>query len=462
MIARLARFVLRAAVWAVDRFYEVGRVGSSIPSGPILIIANHPNSLMDGLIVMKVAGRRVRPLGKAPLFEQSILGDILRGLDALPVYRPQDYPGETWRNESTFSAAVAALGDGDAVLIFPEGLSHSETRLAKIKTGAARLALEAEEAADWKLGLRIVPIGLTYQRKHAFRGAVAVSIGEPLLVAGWRERRERDAWGTVESLTAAMREALEDVTVNVPTRQDRVLVETAEKLYAAEKGLSSARAREGLAPRLRRLQRFARGLALLRVTDPEAYEKLAAQVQSYRHRLLLLGVSEGELPRRFPPSVVLRYVVVEGVILLLGLPLAVAGTVVWYLPYKSPKLSLDLYRPVYEAVASVKLATALVAFPLTYAAWLALAWWAGGVRALVVVAIVLPLLGLVALFWRNRWSAVREDVRVWWRALRARRLRGEMVRRRQELVREFDELARRWQAERGSAGASARPSGHNN
>ncbi len=102
----------------------------------------------------------------------------------------------------------------------------------------------------------------------------------------------------------------------------------------------------------------------------------------------------------------------------------------------------------YEAVASIKLATALVAFPLTYSAWLALAWWVGGARALVGTAVVLPLLGLVALSWRNRWSAVREDARIWWRALRARRLRGEMVRRRGELVREFDELARRWQAER--------------
>ncbi len=57
-------------MWALDRFYEVGRLGREIPQGPVLLIANHPNSVMDALVVMKVARRRVRPLAKAPLFEQ--------------------------------------------------------------------------------------------------------------------------------------------------------------------------------------------------------------------------------------------------------------------------------------------------------------------------------------------------------------------------------------------------------
>jgi 1-acyl-sn-glycerol-3-phosphate acyltransferase len=448
VVASISRFVLRAASWALDRFYDVGRVGRSIPEGPVLVIANHPNSLMDGLVVLKVAGRPVRPLAKAPLFEQALIGNVLEGLGALPVYRPQDFPGETWRNDSTFDAAVAALLRHEAVLVFPEGLSHSGVQLARMKTGAARIAFAAEEAAHWQLGLRIVPVGLTYHRKHAFRGRVAAAVGRAFEAATWREMRQRDERAAVESLTAAMRESLEKVTLNLPTQEDRLLIETAESLYAAEKGLRRPRASERLAPRLPRLQRFAEALAWLYVTDPECYARLAAAVRAYRRRLRQLGVSEGEVPADFPPHIVLRYALLQGGLLLLALPLAALGTVAWYLPYLAPRLTLRLYRPPYEAVATTKLATSLITFPLTYAAWLAAAWWIGGLAVLAGVAVLLPLAGVVALSWRDRWRRVREDARIFWRTVRRRELRAELIAWRAALVTEFDSLESQWQEER--------------
>ncbi len=450
VIGSLSRLVLRWAMWALDHFYEVGRVGEPIPDGPALFIANHPNSVIDGLVVMRIAGRPVHPLAKASLLEEPLIGHVLKGLKAIPVYRPQDYPGETWRNEGSFEAAVDALRRGDAVLIFPEGLSHSEERLARMKTGAARLAFEAEEAAGWRLGLRVVPVGLTYHRKHAFRGRVAAAVGRPLEVAAWREMRERDEWGAVETLTAAMREALETVTLNLPSREDRALLEVAEALYATEKRLAKPRARPGLAPRLPRLHRFAEALAWLHVTDEEGYRRLVAAVRTYRRRLALLGVSEGDLPERFPPASVVRYTLVQGLVLLVGLPLAAAGTVAWYLPYKSPRVSLAVYRPPYEAVASFKLATALLVFPLTYVFWLAVAWWIAGWPGALAAALALPVAGLAALHWRDRWRSVREDARIFLRSVRRRTLRQQLASRRHTLVAEFEAVNRRWQAERRS------------
>jgi 1-acyl-sn-glycerol-3-phosphate acyltransferase len=437
-------------MWALNRFYEVGRVGANVPDGPVLVIANHPNSGMDALVILKVAGRRVRPMAKAPLFAEPLIGHVLKGLAALPVYRPQDFPGEMWRNERTFAAAVDALLRREAVLIFPEGLSHSEARLARMKTGAARLALQAEEAADWKLGLRVVPVGLTYHRKHAFRGRVAAAVGRPLEVAGWREMRRRDEWEAVESLTGAMREALEKVTLNLPAPGDRELLETAETLYAAHKRLAGPRAREKLAPRLPRLQAFAEALAWLYVADPDRYARLSLAIRNYRTRLALLGVKEGELPERFSPGGVVRYAAVQGLALAVGLPLAALGTLAWYLPYKSPRVSLSIYRPAYEAVATFKLATALLAFPATFAVYLFAAWWVAGLTGLTATAAVLPIAGVVALRWRDRWRAVREDTRVYWRSVRRRTLREHLVSRRRALVVEFEELARRWQEERQS------------
>ncbi|HSG81196.1 MAG TPA: 1-acyl-sn-glycerol-3-phosphate acyltransferase [Gemmatimonadota bacterium] len=447
MIASLSRFALKVALWAVDRFYEVGRVGRAIPDGPVIIIANHPNSLMDGLMVLKVAGRQVRPLGKAPLFEHPLFGHVLEGLGALPVYRPQDFPGETWRNDNTFAAAVGSLQRGEAVLIFPEGLSHSGVQLARMKTGAARIAFAAEEATNWQLGLRVVPVGLTYHRKHSFRGRVAAAVGRSFEVVSWRESRQRDEWGAVESLTSAMREALEKVTLNLPTEEDQVLIETAEALYAAEKGYTQPRSRERLAPRLPRLQRFAEALAWLYVNEPDQYARLTRSMRDYRDRLRQLGVREGELPKRFPATGVIRYALAQSLLLFIGLPLAALGTVVWFLPYKSPRLAISFYRPQFEAMATLKLASALVAFPFAFAIWLAVAWWAGGLGGMFVAAVALPLLGVVAVRWRDRWSRVREDARIFFNVIRKKTQRDELVRERKTLVQEFESVAARWQQE---------------
>ncbi len=145
---------------------------------------------------------------------------------------------------------------------------------------------------------------------------------------------------------------------------------------------------------------------------------------------------------------VLRYALSQGLILLVALPLAALGTAAWYLPFNSPRVTFAIYRPAYEAVASLKLATALLAFPLMYALWLALAWLVAGLVGLIITALTAPVVGLVALRWRDRWGRVREDVRVFWRAIRKKELRQQLVERRRALVAEFEAVAESWRAER--------------
>jgi 1-acyl-sn-glycerol-3-phosphate acyltransferase len=154
----IARIVTRLVGWAASIFLRIERAGPAVPPGPALVVANHPNSLLDPLVLFHTAGRTTRPLAKAPLFEQLVLGTVLRGLGGLPVYRRQDDPALMHRNDETFARAVAALHAGDAVQMYPEGKSHSDPELAPLRTGAARIALRAEAERGWTLGLQVVVI----------------------------------------------------------------------------------------------------------------------------------------------------------------------------------------------------------------------------------------------------------------------------------------------------------------
>jgi 1-acyl-sn-glycerol-3-phosphate acyltransferase len=427
-------------------FYDLERTGPTLPEGPVLVTANHPNALVDPLVIFHTAGRPTRPLAKAPLFEQALVGTVLRGLGGLPVYRRQEDPELMHLNERTFDAAIAALHEGGAVQIYPEGQSHSEPSLAPLRTGAARIALMAEARRDWKLGLRIQPVGLTYVRKHAFRGRAIASFGEPFEVASLRAAFELDEREAVRSLTARIQERLERLTLNFDHPEDAELVDVAERLYARQKKLAGWREREPMVERLPRLHRFAEGLRWLRATDPERLGSLSAEVRRYQRLLTLFGAREGDVPRRYRRGNVLAYAARQLFMLLLVMPAALAGMATWFVPFMLTRYVAPRFRPALDQVATYKVGAAVLAFPLWLFALVALTWLLAGLRPALVALAVLPVAGLAAIAWRDRQAEVVEDVRVFLRARRLSRGRDRLAEQRTHLAAEFDRLTQEWRA----------------
>ncbi len=71
-------------------FYsEIETVGSeNIPDqGPILFVGTHPNALVDPLLILTNTKHTTRMIAKSQLFSVPILGSLLRGVGAIPVYR---------------------------------------------------------------------------------------------------------------------------------------------------------------------------------------------------------------------------------------------------------------------------------------------------------------------------------------------------------------------------------------
>lgn len=433
----MGQLFLALAERAARVFYRLRELGEDVPSeGPLLLVGNHPNGLVDPVLVAARTPRRVRFLAKEPLFRMPLLGRMVRGAGALPVYRPQD-GADASQNDRTFEAVFDALGASEVVCLFPEGKSHDEPTLQRLKTGTARMALGAEARHDFQLGVRIVPVGLSYRHKASFRSAAASWVGEPVSCTDLRELHERDAWAAVEELTERVARALSAVSLQLERWEDLALLELAERLMArrAWAGL------EADASRVERIQALARGFAHLREHEPERAHRLAERLAGFRDRLSTLGIPVDDLGARYTPGGLARFALGNVLRLAVGLPLALAGGLYWSPPYLAARRIARSERYDRDVVATVGLLAALVFFPLWWLLGAGLLGWSVGWMGALALLLAAPPLGLFAIAFSERWLEASEDAAVFFRLLRMGELRARLVRRRDELAGEIESAA---------------------
>jgi 1-acyl-sn-glycerol-3-phosphate acyltransferase len=395
---------------AVRTFYRLTVSGERVPrTGPVLLVANHPNSLMDPALVAAVAGRPVRFLAKAPLFTDPMVGFLVRGSGSLPVYRQGD--GIRGSNDDTFRAVHAALAEGSAVAIFPEGMSHSNPSLVPLKTGAARIALGG--AALLGGTLPIVPVGLVFRRKDTFRSEALAVVGHPL---EWADLAGRgvDDHEAVRALTDRIEDALQSVTLNLERWEDAPLVDTAEAVYSAEIATDPSPA-----ARVARLKRTTDALARLRHERPGEWEQLARAVHAHARTLRVLRMTPVEVKASASAAEAARWTFRQLTVLRSLLPIALVGMILYYVPYRLTGVLADRARPSQDIRATYKaLMGAVLHIAWTVVLAVAIGWifgWPWGIAALV----VLPGLAFLTVVVVDMWRRARGEARRFF--VRARR-----------------------------------------
>ena len=105
--------LLRKAIRRVIRFYyptiRVTHAERLPAEGATLYIANHPNSLIDPVLIGIATQRPVRFMAKAPLFEGRVMGALLRSVGMIPAYRASDDKSSVRRNVESLSVAAENL-----------------------------------------------------------------------------------------------------------------------------------------------------------------------------------------------------------------------------------------------------------------------------------------------------------------------------------------------------------------
>ncbi len=343
MISKLVRFAVRTF------FREVLIEGSDhLPSGgPAIFAPNHPNGLLDPMLLFFISHSfRLRFVAKAPLFRIPLFGALLRSMGAIPVVRKFEASGEVDYN-AFFSSCVDALAAGDCVVIFPEGRSLPQSYLAPLKTGPARLFLQARSR---NIISKIIPVGLNYEKGTTFRSRVLICVAPPVDTSA-AERIENTS-AAVRQLTTDLSDSLEKHVVQAETYRERELMILLERITLSQKREYTE------LERFSRLKGLEDGLVKLR-------EKASGEIEALRNLLsryerLCETYSIDGHARPASKSFVLPAIA--------GAALAIPGWIFNLLPYQLIALLIKVTRRDASDIATFKVIYSLFLFPLTYVA----------------------------------------------------------------------------------------------
>jgi pyruvate,water dikinase len=425
VIRWLFRLFARAAVFVFFRRVEVEGAERVPSSGPVLLVSNHTNALVDPLIVMIQLRRPVTLTAKSTLRRDPLLGFLMRALRIVAFHRRQDagQGAETAKNFDALAECRLRLGRGEAILVFPEGVSHSDPQMRSFKTGAARLALDScRTPCD---GLKIVPVGLYFEQKDRLRSTVWVRFGESIDVGAWRQVHPE---GDAGDLTARLEREVRAITLNFERHADSELFLWTAALLATRGTEPRPLGQDEAADdRIRLIHRLQRGYEPLRELDAERLSALERRVAGYRRKLRALGISPAEVFLPIHAGRALFFLLRELEIVTVGLPVALWGflnhvAALSLVRRATRKLSKDQ-----DHVASNAIFLSLPVFPLFYAVQAGVVAGLAGPGWALLYLVSLPYSGAVAVLYRDRVGGAWQRIGTFLRFLANRRIQERLV-----------------------------------
>ena len=174
MIYILKQFI-RAALWLFCSDINIKNKHLLNNKEPLLIIANHPNSFLDAIIIGAQYNRPINFLARGDVFTKKHHRFLLRLLNMIPVYRLREGKQYLHLNEYAFNESVRLINKGEAVLIFIEGNCTNEHKLHPFKKGTARIV---EKLYEQKITYQIHIAGIAYNHFRGIGKKVNLCISE--------------------------------------------------------------------------------------------------------------------------------------------------------------------------------------------------------------------------------------------------------------------------------------------
>jgi 1-acyl-sn-glycerol-3-phosphate acyltransferase len=335
--------------------------------GPKIIIANHPNTIMDAWILGYICNRRIYYMAKGTFFTSPLKRWVLNGLGMIPVNRKADGISSGVSNEDSFEACYRILEEGKILVIFPEGSSFQERLLRKLKSGTARIAIQTELRNEGKLGLKIIPIGLNYMHPEKFRSSVLATIGEPISPQPYLEEFKTDSLKAARKLTEKFRIGLSRLLVRSEQSEEEELVEGIVGIISSDYIKST---NKGVEHDVEIMRSVFDQMNLIRISHPWKINEIKMLVESINWQIENLNIKADFLDRKYRSRMFKRQLVQSFFFLIIGFPVFLYGLIHNFFQFKVTDLLVIRLIKEVEYTAPILVLLGLIFYPLVYVAFL--------------------------------------------------------------------------------------------
>ncbi len=323
------------------RKIQVANTHLLLKNQPAILVANHPASFLDAMVLAVFIGRPLYFYVRGDIFKHPLAYRILTFLHMIPIFSLEHGVANMGKNQATFVRGRLVLKKGGLLLVFPEGVSRLSKKLFPLKKGASRVALQTAFENDQQFPLVFQTVAINYS-KHSLGADLLIRVGEQLALSDYSLLYAENKNKAILQVTQDLQRVFERNVIHVEHDERTAHVEDLIQLdYSSS-----------ITPN----ERFDRARWLCSKTDqlePDEFNVHVGMMAKYKFILRQNKTIDACMASRDPALLIFF----ETIMLF---PIFLVGAAIWIIPVQLTKwvadkkvTRIDFYTSVFSAILAV-------------------------------------------------------------------------------------------------------------
>ncbi len=269
------------------RRYEVVGLDKIPQNAACIFSANHTNTLMDALVLLKMNREKKVFIARGDIFKKPLIAKFMRFCRILPIYRIRDgFKSVKDNNSEIIDQAVDVIRDEVKLFLYPEATHRTKHSLRQLSKGIFHIALKANEEFGHEKPVYIIPTGIEYGDYFRYRSTALINIGEPINVTEYvNQHKDENEAVIMNGLRELLTERMSKLISFIPDNEENY--EAIWEMTKIKSGLLDG----SLEKRLERNQKTIKEILEWKEREPEKAEESFKKVNKFIKERKKKGIS---------------------------------------------------------------------------------------------------------------------------------------------------------------------------